>query len=483
MSQSTGRQLLLEKIERYGVTGAYDPQLTLRAAEAKTQEETRAATGSSTEKAADSAPKTKTELIALLQEVGRDQSMVQRTSLDLIRKLGSQEKQTLSGVLDEVRKLDLPQPVLEQRGIKEAEMHALLEPYSSDEEVMKAMAECDSKSGLGSMERVKTIKFKVLVDIHEFMALKLRKVVEEVQQLPEVDKGGLTPRLMEVAAEVVVGIQVEKRFKIKNEDIELAIEVNEERLANHDRFRKVQEELQELMEGMMNSIKPAEKHQEEREEFLGKLQRVAKIQRGTKQFMENARRDLEAGTATYQETYLKLVELTDQFPGNDVDLIELRMKYDMNYKGTNAEIDKAWNDNRLDFQSFMTSLMFSQGNPNGPLFPPPPVPPSTLTADALVEMQEEMLSALKRHIERILEVPERSEWKPDLALALIQGLASADFEGKTGTTAEDMTIASFACMRELQSNQRFIQASMEQQQILQSIPEILHKADGKCVVQ
>merc|ERR1719352_1280873 len=128
------------------------------------------------------------------------------------------------------------------------------------------------------MERVKTIKFKVLVDIHEFMALKLRKVVEEVQQLPEVDKGGLTPRLMEVAAEVVVGIQVEKRFKIKNEDIELAIEVNEERLANHERFRKVQEELQDLMEGMMNSIKPAEKHQEERAEFLAKLQRVSMIQ-------------------------------------------------------------------------------------------------------------------------------------------------------------------------------------------------------------
>ena len=35
--------------------------------------------------------------------------------------------------------------------------------------------------------------------------------------------------------------------------------------------KKVQEELQELMEGMMNSIKPAEKHQEEREEFLGKV--------------------------------------------------------------------------------------------------------------------------------------------------------------------------------------------------------------------
>jgi hypothetical protein len=207
------------------------------------------------------------------------------------------------------------------------------------------------------------------------------------------------------------------------------------------------------------------------------------IQRGTKQFMETARRELQNGIATYNDTYLKLVELTDKFPGNDVDLIELRLKYDMHYKGTDADIDKAWQENRLDFQSFMTSLMFSQGNPSGPMFPPPPVPPTTLTADALVEMQEGMLKSLKQHIERILEVPERSEWKPDLALALIQGLASADFEGTTGTSAEDMTIASFDRMRELQSNQRFIQASMEQQQILQSIPEILHKADGKCVVQ
>lgn len=34
---------------------------------------------------------------------------------------------------------------------------------------------CETKSGLGSMERVKKIKFNTLVDIHEFMALKLKK--------------------------------------------------------------------------------------------------------------------------------------------------------------------------------------------------------------------------------------------------------------------------------------------------------------------
>ena len=35
-------------------------------------------------------------------EVGRDQAMVQRTSLDLIHKLGTQEKVSLSGILEEV---------------------------------------------------------------------------------------------------------------------------------------------------------------------------------------------------------------------------------------------------------------------------------------------------------------------------------------------------------------------------------------------
>ena len=52
----------------------------------------------------------------------------------------------------------------------------------------------------------------------------------------------------------MVGIQVEKRFKIKNEDIELAIEVNEERLANHDRFRKVLIQLSHRLSFFVNGL-------------------------------------------------------------------------------------------------------------------------------------------------------------------------------------------------------------------------------------
>lgn len=43
--------------------------------------------------------------------------------------------------------------------------------------------------------------------------------------LTDGERGKLTPRELEIAAEVLVGVQVEKRFKVKNEDIELAIEV------------------------------------------------------------------------------------------------------------------------------------------------------------------------------------------------------------------------------------------------------------------
>ena len=328
------------------------------------------------------------------------------------------------------------------------------------------------------------MKFKVLVDIHEFMALKLRKVVEEVLQLPDADKAALSPRAMEMAAEVLVGIHVEKRFKVKNEDIELAIEINEENLANNERFRKVQEELQELMAGMVQSIKPAEKLEQERAEFKTKLERVATIQKSTKKFMENTRKQLDAAEITYGAAYAALTELTSAYPGNDVDLIELRLRYDTQYKGRYPDLDEVWEKNRLDFQSFMTCLMFSQGNPGMPMFPPPPVPPSNFSADALVDMQEAMLASLKKHVQALLEVPERADWKPELALALLQGLASADFECAYGLTAEDMTIASFDKMRDLQGNQRFMQASMEQQQILQSIPDILSgNGDGKCCVQ
>lgn len=332
---------------------------------------------------------------------------------------------------------------------------------------------CETKSGLGSMERVKKIKFNTLVDIHEFMALKLKKVCEDVAGLTDDERAKLTPRELEIAAEVLVGVQVEKRFKVKNEDIELAIEVNEDNLAKNERFRKVQEELQIRMSTMMNSLKPPEARRAEREEFIGKVRRVASIQKSTKQFMDLARKELVAEKTTYNLQYEGLVNLTAQHPDKDVDIIELRLLYDTRYRARDPEIDELWTGSRLDFQSFMTALMFAQGQPDAPMFPLPPVPPSQFGTDRIVEMQEGMVQFLQNHIEKVVEVQERKGWKPDLALALVQGLASADFEAQFHLTAEDMTIASFDRMQELQTNERFMQASMQQQQILQHIPEIL----------
>jgi len=106
----------------------------------------------------------------------------------------------------------------------------------------------------------------------------------------------------------------------------------------------------------------------------------------TKKFMENTRKQLDAAEITYAAAYSALTELTSAYPGNDVDLIELRLRYDTQYKGRYPELDEVWEKNRLDIQSFMTCLMFSQGNPGMPMFPPPPVPPSNFSADALVDM-------------------------------------------------------------------------------------------------
>ena len=41
-------------------------------------------------------------------------------------------------------------------------------------------------------------------------------------------------------------------------------------------------------------------------------------------------------------------------------------------------------------------------------------------------MQEAMLASLKKHVQALLEVPERADWKPELALALLQGCAAGE---------------------------------------------------------
>merc|ERR1711966_617678 len=123
--------------------------------------------------------------------------------------------------------------------------------------------------------------------------------------------------------------------------------------------------------------------------------------------MEVARNGLVGETTSYHERYEGLVELTAQNPDKDVDIIELRLLYDTRYRDRDAEIDELWAGSRLDFQSFMTALMFAQGNPNAPMFPLPPVPPSQFGTDRIVEMQEGMVMFLQQHIEKVVEVPGR----------------------------------------------------------------------------
>ena len=112
----------------------------------------------------------KAELLELRKEVGDEQADVQRQSLRLIHELIATPKSTLAGILVEVRKFEL-----RRRGIQEAQIHELLQPFEQDEDGQRMLEKCDIKFGMGYKDRAKKIKFKTLVDIHEFMALKLQR--------------------------------------------------------------------------------------------------------------------------------------------------------------------------------------------------------------------------------------------------------------------------------------------------------------------
>merc|ERR1712241_1322374 len=99
-------------------------------------------------------------------------------------------------------------------------------------------------------------------------------------------------------------------------------------------------------------------------------------------------------------------------------------------------------------------------------------------ASEIVEMQEFMVDELKRTTETALIALSKSlngnskPWKAEVAIQMVQALASAAVERRYGTSAEEMTLAGFHHAATLQKNERFVHATQKQQEILMGIASL-----------
>merc|ERR1712048_440451 len=80
-----------------------------------------------------------------------------------------------------------------------------------------------------------------------------------------------------------------------------------------------------------------------------------------------------------------------------------------------------------------------------------------LKSSEVVEMQELMVDELKRTVEAVsvaIRIGRGGPWKAEVAVQMVQALASAAVERRYGVSAEEMTCAGFQHATVLQRNER-----------------------------
>jgi len=94
----------------------------------------------------------------------------------------------------------------------------------------------------------------------------------------------------------------------------------------------------------------------------------------------------------------------------------------------------------------------------------------------IVEMQEMMVEELKTVIDSVKEAVSAPEgqgvFKEPLLIPMVQALASCGVEKKYQITAEEMAVAGFMKAQELSVNEKFLRATMTQQQLLGTLAQV-----------
>ena len=67
-------------------------------------------------------------------------------------------------------------------------------------------------------------------------------------------------------------------------------------------------------------------------------------------------------------------------------------------------------------------------------------------------------------------------------MGLVQGFASLAVEKKYHVSADDMAMAGFAYAAQLGTSERFMQCTMQQQQLLMSIPMLIQNPEEGCSI-
>lgn len=508
--------LLTEKMQRFGVVGAGVMPDSFRLAKAREQADSCsaavAAAASETPEADAAMPVpsgpavaskppvaitpvesvadlTRQQVLDILTETARVQAIVQQEVSALARKLVKErsEKKKRKGLSfkdghKKIVDLNLPREPLEDYGLDEADFQQHLHTYQDDEEVMECANKLLHPLGKGTPSDAASITVERVIEIHQFMVQEMQKVLQEFLALPQDVRRSFTGKACETTAELLVSIAVEQQMNVHCDDVEQAVIMCEDILAGCPEFAKCTEDLASLMQRLVAATQP----RVAKADFLQILQHMAEAAQKAKKFSKKLFEDYRVKQCDIATAYTRFEEFSadvakeaEHLP--DLGPVEMQLCFD-EYQN-DPEVLSAWEQSGAESNPLMQAMV----GPSSPAATPKVIAEERkkrkLKPSEIVEMQELMADELKRTTDAVEAAlangaGQGKPWKADVALHMVQSIASAAVERRYGISSQEMAVAGFQHAQTLQKNERFVRATTKQQEIFFRVSQICGAADG-----
>jgi len=423
----------------------------------------------------------RSKLIELLTEEVKFLEMSTKAVGDLAHTLAQQQQKksnmTFQDAQKKIAELGFPKEPFELQQMTENDVREEIMRFPDDEEI-QGLAERLIPTPPSMGRPPKNLSAETVIQIHDFMAEQLAKIIRDFSSMSQEYRHKISQKGVEISAELLVSVAVEKKFDARSEDVESSLINHEEQLQNDPRFQQSSQALSTMMQTLLACGKP----RLDKDGFVKLLEEMSVQAVEAKAFMRQLFLEFSEQDIAIMEAYERFREFADNAKPTSASLspMEIRGCYDT-YR-EHQEVADAWERSGQETQT--TAQMMMTGTMHPSQLPAPSKRLKKIKWNEIVDMQEHMVEQLKNVVGKITEAVDAGcgQLKDELAIPLVQGLASAAVEKRYGIDAEEMTMAGFMHSAMLSTNERFTKASMEQQQVLMQLPALCQDGAKGCSI-
>lgn len=197
---------------------------------------------------------TREHVLEILQEIIKSQDQMRGYMKDLTKELVA-KKLSFRETYARVKELQ-PEDPLEKHGLSMMEFDQLLDKNQNYPAVRESIAKimgAPSPQTPGA-ERPVTINVKKIIEVHAFMLEELKKLATDFENMS--DRASFDTKTVTIAAQALVGAQVEQKFDVSSDDIEQAVLMHHAELATDQQFANINIAMQSTMGQLMGGPFP-----------------------------------------------------------------------------------------------------------------------------------------------------------------------------------------------------------------------------------